>query len=130
MAALDAAIAKRPGNAGFLNGRCWIKGTLDVQLDTALKDCTRAIELGSGGAAAAALDSRALVYFRMRRFEEALADINAALEQRPAAANSLFLRGLILRRTGDAKAGDAALAEAELLFPQVDEDFARYGIKP
>lgn len=130
LAALDAAIAKRPGNAGFLNGRCWIKGTLDVQLDTALKDCTRAIELGSGGAAAAALDSRALVYFRMRRFEEALADINAALEQRPAAANSLFLRGLILRRTGDAKAGDAALAEAELLFPQVDEDFARYGIKP
>ncbi|NIJ67363.1 tetratricopeptide (TPR) repeat protein/transglutaminase-like putative cysteine protease [Sphingomonas leidyi] len=130
LAALDAAIAKRPGNAGFLNGRCWIKGTLDVQLDTALKDCTRAIELGSGGAAAAALDSRALVYFRMRRFEEALADINAALEQRPAAANSLFLRGLILRRTGDAKAGDAALAEAELLFPQVNEDFARYGIKP
>ena len=130
LAAYDAAIAKRPGNAGFLNGRCWIKGTLDVQLDTALKDCTRAIELGSGGTAAAALDSRALIYFRMRRFEEALADINAALEQRPAAAGSLFLRGLILRRTGDAKAGDAALAEAQLLFPQIDEDYARYGITP
>jgi tetratricopeptide (TPR) repeat protein len=130
LAASDAAIEKRPGSAQLLNGRCWIKATLDVQLDTALKDCTRAIELGDRAAAATALDSRAMVYFRMNRLDEALADLNAALEQRPGAAASLYLRGAIARRKGDAKAGDADLAAARLLSPQIDEDYAHYGIKP
>jgi len=129
IAASDAAVEKRPGNARLLNGRCWIKGTLDVQLDTALKDCTRAIELGERGEAAMALDSRALVYLRMSRLDEALADVNAALEQRPGAAATLYLRGVVLRQKGD-KAADADLAAAHLLSPRVEEDYTHYGIKP
>lgn len=127
--AIDAAIAKKPGDGGLLNNRCWIKGTLNVQLESALKDCTRAIEL-SDNAAAAALDSRAMVYFRQNRFDEALADLEAALEQRPSAASSLYLRGIVRSRAGKAKEGMADIADARLLSPEIDEDYARYGIKP
>ncbi|WP_448663543.1 DUF3857 domain-containing protein [Sphingomonas sp. CJ20] len=129
IAASDSAVEKRPGNANFLNGRCWIKGTLNVELDSALKDCTRAVEMGGSGVAAA-LDSRAMVYFRMNKLAEAATDLKAALELRPGAAGTLFLNGVVQRRMGNAAAGDAALAEARLLQPQVDADYARFGIKP
>lgn len=129
IAALDAAIEEKPGNGVLLNARCWIKGTLNVELESALKDCTRAIELSSS-AAAATLDSRAMVFFRLGRLDEALADLKAALELRPSAAGTLFMRGILRARTGKAKEGAADLADARLLDPRIDKTYARYGIKP
>lgn len=129
LATIDRAIADKPGNGRLLNNRCWLQGTLNVQLEAALKDCTRAIEL-SDQVAAMALDSRAMVYFRQDRFEEAMADLNAALEQRPTAAGTLFLRGVVETRQGKKSEAAADLADARLLDPQVDANYARYGIKP
>ena len=77
IAQLDAEITEKPGDPSLLNSRCWIKGTGNVALDTALKDCTKAIELSEYPQNA--LDSRGMVYFRMGRMEDALADFNAAL---------------------------------------------------
>ena len=37
---LDDLLVERPGNAAILNSRCWIKGTRNVELESALKDCT------------------------------------------------------------------------------------------
>ncbi|MGN6374203.1 MAG: tetratricopeptide repeat protein [Sphingomonas sp.] len=128
LAAIDSAIAANPGDATLLNNRCWLKGTLDTGLDTALKDCTKSIELSDSPAPA--LDSRAMVYFRMNRPQEALADLNAALELQPTRAASLFMRGVIREKSGDAKAAAADLAGARLISPQIDHDYDRYGIKP
>lgn len=127
--AIDRAISDKPGNGRLLNNRCWLQGTLNVRLDAALKDCTRAIEL-SDQIAAMALDSRALVYFRQNRLGEAAADLDAALEQRPNAAGTLYLRGVVKTRQGKASEAAADLADARLLDPQVDATYARYGIKP
>jgi len=65
LASINAAIAAKPGDSGLLNGRCRIKAILSVQLDTALKDCTKAIELGESSVLA--LDNRSLVYFKLGR---------------------------------------------------------------
>ncbi|WP_426255027.1 DUF3857 domain-containing protein [Sphingomonas sp. DC2300-3] len=127
IAAIDQAVAAGPGNPRLLNSRCWIKGTLNVALDTALKDCTRSIELSDS--TTAALDSRAMVFFRMNRFDDALADLNAALDNAPGLAASLYMRGLILGRQGKAE-GKADLAAARLINPRIDEDYKRYGIQP
>ena len=127
LAAIDDAIGSSPGNPSLLNMRCWLKGTLNVGLDTALKDCTQSIELGSSSVSA--LDSRAMVYFRMNRLDDALTDLDAALDQNPSLAASLFMRGVIHKRQGD-KAAAADLAAARLISPQVDSDYARYGIVP
>lgn len=124
---LDGTIATTPGSPDLLNARCWMKGTHNVSLDTALKDCTKSIELSENPEAA--LDSRAMVYFRMNRFEDALEDLNAALERNPEQAASLYMRGVIRNRTAP-RAGDDDIAAARMMFPRIDEQYGRYGIKP
>lgn len=125
---MDEAMAAAPGNAEMLNGRCWLKGTRNVALESALKDCTKSIELSDYPASA--LDSRAMVYFRMDRMDDALADLKAALDMSPDMPASLYMRGIIQQRMGNRAEGDADLAAARMLAPRIDEDYARYGIKP
>lgn len=128
LSAIDAAVAQKPGDPTLLNQRCWLKGQLNVQLETALKDCTKAIELSD--VASMPLDSRALVYFRLNRLDDALADLAAALEQEPEQAGSLYLRGIIESRQG--KAVDAArdLDAATLITPRIAREYAPFGISP
>ena len=128
LATIDAAIAGSPGRPDLLNRRCWLKGTLNVGLDTALKDCTRAIELSD--APFQALDSRAMVHFRLNRMEEALEDLDAALAYEPELAASLYLRGIIRKRTGKAELAASDLAAARLLHPGIEKQYQKYGIAP
>jgi hypothetical protein len=44
-------------------------------------------------------------------------------------AASMFMRGVIRKKTGVA-GGDEDLAGARLIAPRIDEDYARFGIKP
>ena len=44
----DSLIADKPGSPSLMNARCWAKGTRMVMIDSALKDCTGAIELSTG----------------------------------------------------------------------------------
>lgn len=125
---VDKAIAQFPGQTALYNSRCWIKGTLEVSLDTAIADCNRAIEMSN--AQSAALDSRALIHYRQGDMAAALADYDAALERDPNKAPSIFMRGIVLRRMGKRSEGDAELAGARLIDPNVDEDYKRYGIVP
>lgn len=127
IAAIDAAIAIRPGNPQLLNSRCWIKATLGIALDTALKDCTRSIELSDS--TVAALDSRAMVYFRMNRLDEATADLDAALDSAPDMSASLYMRGIIRGRQGKAGAKQDLLA-ARTMAPLIDAEYRQYGIAP
>ncbi len=127
VAALDKAIAVKSASAPFLNARCWIKGTLVVQLDSALQDCTRAIELTENNTSA--LDSRAMVYFRLNRLNEALADLDAALDRNPMMPASLYLRAVIERKLGKAESADKDAAFARLISPRIDEEYARWKIK-
>lgn len=127
LAAMDDAINAKPGNPGLLNERCWIKGTLNVQLDTALQDCTQSIELASQNFAA--LDSRALVYIRLHRLPEALADLNAALDLQPSLPGSLYLRGLVERANGDQQRANQDLADAKTISPRIEQKYARWNIK-
>ena len=66
----------------------------------------------------------------MNRLDDALADLNAALEVNPSRAASLYMRGGIRKQQGDATRAAADLAAARLISPQIDEDYARFGIKP
>ncbi|RDE06938.1 DUF3857 domain-containing protein [Sphingomonas aracearum] len=128
LATLEAALAEKPGDPVLLNDRCWIKGTQNVALDTALKDCTKAIELADNPAAI--LDSRAMVYFRLGRMDDALADLDAALAAEPTMGASLYLRGVVQRRMGKAAAGDADLLLARAINPLSDERYGKFGIRP
>jgi len=127
IAAIDKAIAVKSASAQFLNARCWIKGTLAVQLDSALQDCTRAIELTENNTGA--FDSRAMVYFRLNRLSEALSDVNAALDRSPMLSSSLYLRAAIERKMGNAERAASDAASARLISPRIEEEYARWKIK-
>ena len=70
-----------------------------------------------------------MVYFRLNRLEEALTDVNAALDRNPAAAGSLYLRAVIERKLGKARDADDDAANARKFAPRIDEDYARWKIK-
>lgn len=128
VALLDSALQKRPSVAELRNARCWYKALRNDDLDTALEDCNRAIELASDPAIY--LDSRAMVHFRSGRIKEALADLDGALAIAPEIAASHFMRGVLLGKQGQTAGSAKELAAARKLYPDIDAYLGRYGIKP
>ena len=124
---LDTAIEEKPGSPSLLNARCWLKGTRTVAIDTALKDCTNAIELADGSVAA--MDSRALVWLRLGRYDDALRDLDAVLAQEPGMAASLYLRAVVLGKLARPAESARDLALARRIYPSIDVQYARYGLK-
>ncbi|MBV1688544.1 retroviral-like aspartic protease family protein [Novosphingobium sp. G106] len=110
----------------LLNGRCWVRALANTELDKALDDCNRAIK--RGGAKAAFLDSRGLVFFRRGDLAAALADYDAAIQLEPRQAWSLYMRGLTRIRLGQAEAGAADKATAANIQPDIAGDVASYGL--
>jgi tetratricopeptide (TPR) repeat protein len=125
---LDTLLAEKPGSTSIMNAQCWIKGIRYVSLDTAFKDCNGAIE-GSEDPAQM-LDSRAMLWFRLNKFDDALRDLDSALAASPGLAAVRFMRGVVLMRLQRKAEADAELAIARRLAPSLDKKYARYGIKP
>jgi hypothetical protein len=69
------------------------------------------------------------VYFKLGRLDDALIDIDAALDQAPELAASRFMRGVIAQRQGRAAEAADDLAAARFASPRIDEQYARYGVK-
>ncbi|WP_375271151.1 DUF3857 domain-containing protein [Sphingomonas sp.] len=126
LALLDATLKERGADADLLNARCWQKATSNTALESALKDCAKAIELSDSPAGS--LDSRALVYFRMNRLDDALLDLDAAIDASPMQDESLFMRGIVYARLGKQAEAKRDLAAARSINPLVDDDYKRWGI--
>ncbi len=126
LAQMDALIAKKPGRPDLLNARCWAKASKQVQIDTALKDCTSAIELTNNSAPI--LDSRALVWLRLGNLDAALNDLDAALIQNPSQGETRLVRALVLKKLGRSAEAQRELAIARRLAPEVELEYKRYGL--
>ena len=125
---INAQLAEKPGTTSLYNDLCWIKGTRNIDLESAKQDCTQAVELSSGSMAA--IDSRAMLWFRMGRFEDALRDLDVVVAQEPEKAPSRFMRGIVLKRLGRNSDGDAELVIARRIDPHIPATYARFGITP
>ena len=122
---LAEQVARAPNSAEVLNADCWYRGLFNIALDDALGLCTRAIERASNSAPP--LDSRALVRFRLGMFDEAIADLDAALAVWPGLAPSMYLRGVVRLSAGDT-AGQQDIATALSMQPQLADFYARHGV--
>ncbi len=111
-----------------LNSRCWTRALLDQQLDAALADCNGALRLQ--GDNPTYLDSRGLVYLRMRNYDKAIADYDAALALEPKIAWSRYGRGIARLRKGLATQGQADIAAATQLAPNIAETASKHGVNP
>jgi tetratricopeptide (TPR) repeat protein len=111
-----------------LNGRCWARALWNHDLDKALADCNRAVELNPY--AYEIRDSRALVWLRMNQLPPAISDYNVVLSRNSKLAWSLYGRGVAEARKGDLARGRADIAAADKLEPKVTERARKLGIAP
>jgi tetratricopeptide (TPR) repeat protein/predicted aspartyl protease len=115
-----------------LNSRCWARALAGVDLALALKDCNAALNRAdkSGPFYARAVNSRALVLLRMGDYDKSMSDYDASLKINPKDAWSWYGRGIDKRRKQKTSEGDADIAQATAIWPNVASEFNRYGIAP
>jgi tetratricopeptide (TPR) repeat protein len=131
----DLWIEFHPADARYpaaLNGRCWARALQGEALPLALKDCNAARRSAekSSPLLPKVLDSRGLVFLRMGDYGKSIADYDASLKIAPRNAWSLYGRGIDEIREHRVPEGQADLARAEAIWPQVAEEFGRRGITP
>jgi tetratricopeptide (TPR) repeat protein len=126
--ALDEGIAlDNEGESYYRNGKCWVGGKLGGDLEAALTECNKSLALREDGDTH---DSRGLIYLKQGRFGEARADYDIALKEDPKSASSLFGRGIARRRLDDVAGGNADMAAAKAIDPQIADAYAKYGLTP
>lgn len=122
---LDALIAKRPADGTLLNEACWqasLWGKMDA---TRFETCTKAVEKSDNSAAA--LDSRAMAYFRLGNFAAAKADLDAALLAEPYLTESRLMRGIVRKALGD-EGGKEDIALALKMQPSLAKAYKAWGL--
>ncbi|HYD23976.1 MAG TPA: DUF3857 domain-containing protein [Croceibacterium sp.] len=124
---LAEEVAGKPENPEVLNADCWFRGLFNVAVDNALGGCTHAIERADDPIAA--LDSRAMVQFRLGNYDAAIADLDAVLRLAPAIPASRYLRGVVRLRKGD-EAGREDIETALRMAPRLKEFYGRHGVAP
>ena len=123
----DAALKLDPKSADALTGRCAARAEAGNDLQQALADCEQSLQIR--GKDAGALNSRGFAYLRLGRFDEAIADYNAALKSNPKLASALYGRGLAKQKKGDTAGGQVDMATANLVQSDIADEFASYGVK-
>ncbi|KLD63531.1 hypothetical protein Y882_11200 [Dyella japonica DSM 16301] len=109
-----------------LNERCWARALSNQMLDDALKDCRKAIK--RDGADAAYLDSLGLVQLRLEHYPESIKAYEQAVAQSPGSAWSRYGLGLAKIRSGQTEAGNADLAAARTLDPQIEQHASKFAL--
>jgi len=109
-----------------LNERCWARGLSNQMLDDALDDCRKAIK--HDGENPAYLDSLGLVQLRLGHYPDSIKAYEQAVMQMPKSAWSRYGLGVAKIRSGQTDAGNADLAAARALDPEVEARANKYGL--
>lgn len=109
-----------------LNARCWARGLANQALEGGLDDCRKAIR--RDGANPAYLDSLGLIQFRLGRYAEAVETYAKAAAEMPKSAETRYGLGLARKRNGDVAGGDADIAAAKAIDPEIAAQFAKFGL--
>jgi tetratricopeptide (TPR) repeat protein len=119
------ALKRQPADAVVLLSRCHVRAIVG-DLKAGLADCNESLRLAPS--VPAALGSRGLVLLKLGRIDEAIADYDAGLKLYANSAISLYGRGVAKRRKGDVAGGDADIAAAKALRPDVADLMATWGV--
>jgi tetratricopeptide (TPR) repeat protein len=135
LAQLNSWIAAHPADVKMgeaLVGRCHAKGWLGQDLSHALGDCDQALKRSPGAPAVNAriLGDRALVRLRLGDYAKSLADYDASLKMEPHNAWTLYGRGMARRQLNRRADGDADIAAAIVIDPQVADHYKQHGLVP
>lgn len=115
----------QPGEAEGFTMRCLARAIVG-KLQEAMADCNQAIKLNPNDAEA--YSNRGLVYLKMKQPSAALANYHRALQQEPGGDTLLYGQGIAKHMLGDKDGGDADIAEATKLSPDIAAVFAKWGV--
>lgn len=124
---LQTVAADTPDEMQKREYRCWTLAVWNKELDSALADCNRAIELNPGFVRAYV--TRGWVHMRAGDTATARADFNKALGENTRLASALYLRGLTEQKT-DTNASADDILKARAIDPEIASTYARYDIGP
>ena len=125
----EEVLAERRRNAKTAsdhNALCWRQATAGIFLETALKDCEEALKLRQDYSAA--LSNLGLVLLRLGRFDEALTAYDKSVK-RDVWSEALFGRALVHSAKGNKASAIADRNAALKEDPDVETQFAEYGLK-
>ncbi len=123
----SAAIDAAPDFAMAYNNRCLNAALAGGDQASTLADCDEALRLLPERPDVR--ETRGFVDLKFGKNDAALEDYNAALKIAAGRPLSLYGRGIARLRTGDAEGGDADKQAARALYPNVDREFAPYGVE-
>ncbi|QUD86826.1 tetratricopeptide repeat protein [Phenylobacterium montanum] len=128
IADIDQALVQRPNWNAALTAGCRFRAIVNRDLDAAANYCDLAVRRSGGSIID--LDSRGLVRLQQHRFSEAWTDFDAVVRVQPAAAHSLYGRGLAALRLGRMAEGQADIAAAAKLDAKIADTYSAYGQRP
>ncbi|HEY6578395.1 MAG TPA: hypothetical protein VIY09_03670 [Rhizomicrobium sp.] len=99
-----------------------------LEHDAAGKDCETAVERNATDEIV--LQGRGVTEFKRADWPAALAEFDLVLSRQPNAVESLYMKGIVEHRMGNASAGDADIAAAKAIESRVAAAYAEYGILP
>jgi tetratricopeptide (TPR) repeat protein len=121
------ALKLKPGDPMLLVSRCHANAIVG-ELPAALADCNESLRIMP--AVPFVLGTRGLVRLKQSRFDEAIADYDAALKIYARDPISLYGRGVAKRKKGDLAGGDADIAAAKAMRPDIADLLAKWGVTP
>ncbi len=128
MADAERVIQTAGDTPGGYRVRCEIRVAQNGDLDAAREDCNQALEINSIDTAA--LAARGMLNLRGGANQEAWSDFDAAIFNGRREARTLYGRGVAGIRMGRVREGNADLAAAEQLQPEITATFASFGVTP
>lgn len=91
-------------------------------------DCNKAIDLNTR--ISAYWETRGYARFKLGDLALTLKDCSTAISRSPKSANALFGRSMVRRKAGDKVGGDADMAAAVKLNPDIAKVMAKLGMVP
>ena len=118
--------------ASALNNLCFSRALLGQDLAKALENCNDAFKFAAKASplSAGILNGRGLVRLRLNDYDKAIVDYDASLKASPKSAWALYGRGLAKMGNKKIAEGEADIADAIKLEPNVEQQFKKRGISP
>ena len=117
-----------PNEPIALHDRCQARAWGNLDLDAALQDCNADLAQRPGWTATLVI--RAIIYLRMKRYDDAIADDDMVVSQSPRNGYAIFSRGLAKHAKGDSVGGNSDLALAQSIYKGIDAIFRGIGLRP
>jgi len=121
--------SKRPVALG---GRCRASAIENQDLAGGLADCNKALSLADkkNPSYGHLFENRGLLELRQANYEKAISDFDAALKTMPKNAFALYGRGVAKIRKNKTVEGEADIAEALKIEPNIGAPFSERGLAP